>query len=1335
MSCEQSRHKYFERKSASGVLSAEELERVYQQNRHMPGNEVERLACEAKTRLLFADFAGQGLRPPTHAASGLPKSESQPGYAAVYDLLRRRQLIGSSGPAVLARNTKRDDQALCAPNDPRLGLDGRDQNGMDRWGFNPEGFDAAGYDREGFNRDGWNRLGFNRQGLDAYMRAADGFGRDGYNKDGVDQQGFDKFGYHPVSGRDADGFDRNGYDPDGYDRDGYDRRGRDRKGDPDPDFLPDADGYYPDGYDLLGYDREGYDLHGLDRWGFGRDGYNLLGWDRNGYDRNGDLHHRLKAPDGYDSNGYKNNYNRSGYDWWGFKNGRSFTGFDRDLKDASGQPRKVLNEKGRWVRPKYDSEGFDEQGYDQRGYHRDSGLTAPDDQGRRYNTYGWIYDEDSDPVVRAEKLDEDHLAGRLGYEEYKAALDALAGASGECYDPQDPTRRMKNGFKRIRLARRTKRLVVVSDAYLPSPPPPPIDPQAFVSAEIYNAINGSAWDYPAGKQHLHVRYSDRMNPDPTVGQRRGALENKVLGGIRLRCPHCGQFTGGGAHACPSFAESGYVRALHSGVVLDDRGRTLFTPHNPDYDPEFDIRYGYSSRTGFDRAGYDRLGYNQRGFNREGYDRVGYDVFGYDRDGYDRTGYNNMGVNRRGERRGKALQDVQALIQEEGQDLLANEDLARMYGQIASGLIGKPRRVVLREGEGFATDMKGTIYADPYPLGRGADPRHNLIVTRAGIYHELGHEQFTPQPIWGQVLEAAQGRPPIGLGEVAQKMLPRFYNIVEDGRMEREVARRYKGAAEILAASCRLEPRWGETVGPGVSESDQVFWALLYTGLPYFRVRQEVRQGMTPRARQVFEELEPVVIRAVRGTPEEAFDAAVRIARRFEEEGFLQLPPEDYSQPMPKPQGGGGQPQQGQSGGGQPQRSGSGEDPSGNPAGRPSTTAEEDERKGRPTGSSVKGKKGRAQKGTPDEEQKGSGRGASGSSEDEKQGRAQEREVDEEQKGSGRGASDEGEESAPSSADGNTDEFLFGHEVVDAAMRAVERDAASALENGVRSRSRAATIGKPLHQALPREDSMEQRYRAVSGMPKRVRVALPKGRFARSLQDRRARHREVAAMMAKPLKAIREQTEQRLRRQTEGRLDRRQLVNAYKGMEDVRTQIKERPRTSFAASLMVDLSGSMREQVTHQHLYDSVMTLGDCFDLLDMPYEVRAFGSSSAQVKAMHEPFDPDRAAYLAEGDLGGTALCDTAGLAHSSLLATEENNKMMICLSDGSLDDHNETARILREARRNGLLTFGIFLGAGANQDRLDELYGRGNWTAIQSLGDMPKLVAQRLASIFKSMR
>jgi hypothetical protein len=61
------------------------------------------------------------------------------------------------------------------------------------------------------------------------------------------------------------------------------------------------------------------------------------------------------------------------------------------------------------------------------------------------------------------------------------------------------------------------------------------------------------------------------------------------------------------------------------------------------------------------------------------------------------------------------------------DLLSNQDQANLYGRIATGLVGKPRRVVLKEGEGFATDMKGTIHADPYPLGREADPRHNLML--------------------------------------------------------------------------------------------------------------------------------------------------------------------------------------------------------------------------------------------------------------------------------------------------------------------------------------------------------------------------------------------------------------------------------------------------------------------------------------------------------------------------------------------------------------------------------------------------------------------------------
>jgi len=1321
MSCEQNRHKFFQIMAGSGALTADEFEHLYQQNRRVPGSNAERMAAGAKTRMLFQMISNCGLKPPTHAADGMPKAESQPGYAAVYDLLKKHGLLGEHAELRKIGSVK----ALYAPGDPALGLDGRDAEGYDRWGYNKEGFDRGGYDREGFNKDGWNRQGVNRQRLDAYMIDKNGFGVDGYNRSGIDANGVDRFGYFSVNNRDADSYDRDGYDQDGYDREGYNARGIDRDGKPDPDFMPDTKGYYPDGLNEFGYDTDGYDLHGNDRWGFGRDGYNFQGYDRNGYDRQGVLHHRLLDAEGFDASGYSRTkgsqiVDRTGYDVWGMKNGRSFTGFDRDMKDATGQPRKMLNAKGRLVNARYDPQGFDENGYDQRGYHRDLGLTAPDEKGRRYNTFGWVYDE----------------------------------STGECFDPADPARRVRNEFKLLVFARRSKRQYVVSSPYIPPAPPPPLEPQDFMAYDKYDILNGRSYDYVGSDAHLYATYTERLNMKPSVGWRRGALHTKVKNGILMRCPHCGRFTNGGAHDCPSFDGHGPVRATHAGVVLNERGRILMTPHNPDYDPEYDLHGGYNSM-GLDRDGYDRFGYNARGFNREGYDRVGYDVFGYDRDGYDRNGYNNMGVNRRGEKRGSSLKDIQELVGEEGRDLLANEDLARMYGQIATGLIGKPRQVILREG-GFSTDMRGKIYADPYPLGRGADPRHNLIVTRAGIYHELGHEQFTPQGIWGRVLEVAEGKQDEGLGEAARKMVPRFYNIVEDGRMEREVSRTYKGAAEILAASCRLEPRWGEEVGNGVSDSDQVFWALLYTGLPYYRVRPAVREGMTPRARKVFEELEPLVARAVRGTPEDAYQAAIHVAKRFEEEGFITLPPKDSSNPMPKPPPGSGQSQPSSSGqqGGQGQSMsgaegqsasnshGSEQSSSGGSSGhRKKQDEEQGAKRGTSGGTQEEEKKGRRRKAQPDDDHSGAGRrgkkpeeqdGSSGKS---ASGGAQDEKDSSGAGGGGQGAASGGSQSQSSSAADKSDEFLFGNEVVDAAMRSVEKDAASVLENGVRARSKANTIGKPLHNPLPDTSAVSQRYRDVNGLPQNVFVSLPKGNHTDELQDRRGRHKEVAAMMTKPLKAIREQAEQRLRRQSQGRLDRRQLVNAYKGMDDVYAEIKKKPQTSFSASVMVDLSGSMHNNVTSRQLYDSVMTLGDCFDMLDMPFEVRAFGSSNAQVKALNESFDVKRAAYLAEGDMGGTRLSETAGLAHSALLASEETNKMMVCLSDGALDDHKKTVRTLREARRNGVVTFGIFLGRNFNQNKLDELYGRGNWTAIQTLGDMPKSVAQRLASIFKSMR
>jgi len=242
--------------------------------------------------------------------------------------------------------------------------------------------------------------------------------------------------------------------------------------------------------------------------------------------------------------------------------------------------------------------------------------------------------------------------------------------------------------------------------------------------------------------------------------------------------------------------------------------------------------------------------------------------------------------------------------------------------------------------------------------------------------------------------------------------------------------------------------------------------------------------------------------------------------------------------------------------------------------------------------------------------------------------------------------------------------------------------------------------------------------------------------ARKLEPRRARHRVVASSLARQLRAIREETEKTLRRQSEGRLDRHQLVGAVKGLTDVHTRTRQMPRTSFAVSMAVDLSGSMDGHIYSGALYDATMTLGDTFDMLEMPYEVRGFGSEDAQFRAMDDPgFAPERAAYLTTRNLGGTVGARTTGLAASALLARDESNKLMVVLSDGEMADHDRVARTMLQARRDDIVTFGVFLGSGVNPEKMNQLYGPGNWATINSLSEMPAEVGRRLATLFKRMR
>jgi hypothetical protein len=291
---------------------------------------------------------------------------------------------------------------------------------------------------------------------------------------------------------------------------------------------------------------------------------------------------------------------------------------------------------------------------------------------------------------------------------------------------------------------------------------------------------------------------------------------------------------------------------------------------------------------------------------------------------------------------------------------------------------------------------------------------------------------------------------------------------------------------------------------------------------------------------------------------------------------------------------------------------------------------------------------------------------------------------------------------------------------------IEEETSRTIENGVKRRNTPIKVGQQLHRPLPQDrKGARQAYYDGRGKLTRAPVAFLKEddvQLQKELAARAKEHRKVATTMARQLKRIREQAAQRMRRQTHGRLDRHQLVNAYKGLDDVRTTRKQQDRTSFAVSIAVDQSGSMGGEVRNKNLYDATMTLAQTLEQLEMAYEVRGFGSTSAQYKAMDDShFAPSRAAVLAKST--------------QSLLAREESNRLFVSLTDGQLGDHQETVAVMAQARQQGVVTFGIYLGHGADVGRMDEIYGRGNWTTIRELSDLPKQVGQRIATIFKGIR
>ncbi|HEU4322923.1 MAG TPA: hypothetical protein VFS21_07205 [Roseiflexaceae bacterium] len=670
------------------------------------------------------------------------------------------------------------------------------------------------------------------------------------------------------------------------------------------------------------------------------------------------------------------------------------------------------------------------------------------------------------------------------------------------------------------------------------------------------------------------------------------------------------------------------------------------------------------------------------------------------------------------------------------DPINNAEMADLWGRIASAVAGRDCRIVLQPG-GFATDMHGTIYADPYPLGKSADPRHNLIVTKGGIYHEIGHELTTPPEDWAFVLAVAAGEETVAGIDQGRAMVPKLYNIIEDGRMERDMSERFPGVAETLAAQSVIYPRWGEQVGPGVPLAEEVIWPLLYTALPYFSVREEVRGAMTPEGRALFEELEPIARRGALGTPEDSLVATLEIARRLEAAGIFEVPATSAT-PPPHP------------GQGTPRRGPPGTPPQPAPPGPPGDADAQPDPAGAGSGADEAGADGDgtadagADGDTAGEAEAGAatnpGRSANGPPAGPEQGRKPPSEDEPVRRGDGGGAAQE-----PDAAVGHVPVTPVGAAItperLEDILNDLEAQAVGAVDREIARQGRYDLLGAPLHAPLPAKPEVQrQRYRTPDGKVASVetRVLTANPDTVQALEPRRAKQGEIAGRLARRLDSIRQETITRLRNLPQGRLDRRRIVAAMSGRQDVRTQLRVEDATGMAVSLLLDQSGSMAPHISSGRLYDATGAIGQALEQLHIPYEVRGHGGYSTQYKAMDDStLDPVRAARLTSDNTQSNEItAPVVGLATASLLARPDQNRLIVNLMDGDMEDHTDTVTQYREARAQGIVTFGVFLGdpTPGQGKKMTELFGKGNWRQIRNVTELPQVVGQRIADIFDAL-
>jgi hypothetical protein len=136
------------------------------------------------------------------------------------------------------------------------------------------------------------------------------------------------------------------------------------------------------------------------------------------------------------------------------------------------------------------------------------------------------------------------------------------------------------------------------------------------------------------------------------------------------------------------------------------------------------------------------------------------------------------------------------------------------------------------------------------------------------------------------------------------------------------------------------------------------------------------------------------------------------------------------------------------------------------------------------------------------------------------------------------------------------------------------------------------------------------------------------------------------------------------------------------------------------------------------------------------FEVRAFGSYQWLVKGLYE-HNYNGLGGLPGLDNGGTNMLPALECAQLSLLGRQENNQLMVVMTDGVPAKIPQCTEQIRLARLQGVRVLGV-LFANGEEDRsqtnptMARLFGPGGYTVIYSLDSFPRVVGHAIKDIIR---